>query len=368
MPKNYGVISRAKQIWTWLQDDPEVDYRFSANVVSVARISVVAFLAVFLMWVRGPSFLPAMVAILVAAAYQVGWWWWYVKRGHQITKRVAVAAITADVFVTGVGVMFSGGTRSPAVLVWAVTLSLSGVWIGVRSTLPALGVVLVFLAGTGLGPLDLHVDPHIGLFGRGVFAAYMLAFLMVHGGMASAAQRANARTLAAVQELARRDPLTGLGNRMSFDDGIQEMVRRAAETHERLSLAVIDIDNFKTVNDTYGHLAGDAVLVALARQIRSEVRQTDLAARLGGEEFVVLLANTDMAAAAVVMDRIRAGFAQLADARGTTFSAGIASVERHPSAQALLAAADEALYIAKRAGKDRVVLDGRAATLNTDAR
>ena len=362
------MINRARQIWTWLQDDPEVDYRFSANVVSVARISIVAFVAVFLISVRGPSFVPAMLVILAAAAYQVGWWWWYVKRGHEITKRVALTAITVDVFVTGIGVMFTGGTHSPGLLVWAVTLSLSGVWIGVRSTIPALGIVLVFLAGTGLGPLDLNMDPQFGAFGRGVFAAYMLAFLMVHGGMASAAQRANARKLAAVQELARRDPLTGLGNRMSFDDGVQTMLHRAAEFQERLSLAVIDVDNFKTVNDTHGHLVGDAVLVALARQIRSEVRQTDLAARLGGEEFVILLANTDAAEAAVVVERIRTRFANLPEARGTTFSAGIASVDQHLGAQALLAAADEALYRAKRGGKDRVVLDGRAASLSIDPR
>ena len=362
MPKYTGVISRAKQLWAWLQDDPEVDYRFSANVVSVARISIVGFLAVFFLWVRGPSFLAAMVAILVAAGYQVAWWWWYVRRGHEITKRVAVAAITADVLVTGVGVMFSGGTRSPALLVWAVTLSLSGVWIGVRATLPALAAVLVFLAGAGLGPLDMHVDPNIGPLGRGVFAAYMLAFLMVHGGMASAAQKANARALAAAEELARRDPLTGLGNRMSFDDAVQEMVAHAELANESLSLAVIDVDNFKAVNDTYGHIAGDGVLIALARQIRSEVRQTDLAVRLGGEEFVVLLANTNEAAAAIVIERIRTRFAALDEARGTTFSAGIASADRHLDAQALLAAADDALYRAKRTGKDRVVLDGKNPT------
>ncbi len=350
--------TRLTTTWKWLQADPDIDYRVGAGVVSFARISIG-----FLLWVRGPAFVPGMVALLLATALQVGWWWWYVKERHPITKAVAVLAIAADVVLTGVGVMFSGGTSSPAVLIWTVTLSLGGVWIGIRATLPVLGIVIAFLLGIGLGPLDMHVDPKVSAVQHGVFAAYMLTFLMMHGGVASAMHRASARALADMEAMARRDALTGLGNRLSFDDSVEGLLDHARANSLPLALAILDVDDFKAVNDNHGHIAGDAVLVALAGQIRSEVRQTDLAVRLGGEEFVVMLPNTDADAAIAIVDRIRSRFAQRPDALGSTFSAGVAVYgPDNDSPNALIEAADVALYAAKRAGKNRTVLDSLVAS------
>jgi len=140
-----------------------------------------------------------------------------------------------------------------------------------------------------------------------------------------------------------------------------EVTRARAQTP--LAVAIADIDHFKTVNDTHGHLAGDAVLAAVSAAIRDLLRDRDLCGRFGGEEFTLLLPRTTAAQALEITERIRQGISQLAIPRdGTaairvTISIGIAvpSQARH-TLDDLLAAADHALYQAKHSGRDRVVM------------
>jgi diguanylate cyclase (GGDEF)-like protein len=126
-----------------------------------------------------------------------------------------------------------------------------------------------------------------------------------------------------------------------------------------VSLVLVDIDHFKRVNDRHSHLVGDAVLRALATEIGRHCRVSDLAARIGGEEFVVLLPNTGFREACTVAERVRASIAalnltRLAPSLRITVSAGVAGSSPGCHADALLAAADEALYAAKRGGRNRV--------------
>jgi len=165
-----------------------------------------------------------------------------------------------------------------------------------------------------------------------------------------------------LREQAIRDPLTGLHNRRYFDETAGRDASRAARTGEALSIVAIDIDHFKTVNDRYGHAAGDRVLRALAAILTTGVRDSDLVCRIGGEEFVLLLPGAALAVAIARAESVRAQFAttpiDLGDgvAVRSTVSVGVALF--HPSLEThagTLRRADAALYEAKRAGRDRVV-------------
>lgn len=162
------------------------------------------------------------------------------------------------------------------------------------------------------------------------------------------------------------DYLTGVFNRRYFMDRLRDEAERTARGGPPFSVALIDVDNFKVVNDQHGHLAGDEVLCALAQACGKQVRTIDTFARFGGEEFAVLLPQTDALQAAHWLERLREAVAdlrvELATGRlGITVSIGVACPETaavQPAVQidAALRMADEALYRAKREGKNRVAL------------
>ena len=168
---------------------------------------------------------------------------------------------------------------------------------------------------------------------------------------------------ASLAAAARTDAKTGLLNAGAWQREAAVEVTRAARAQTPLAVAIADIDHFKAVNDTHGHLAGDAVLAAVSAAMRDLLRDCDLCGRFGGEEFALLLPRTTAAQALEITERIRQGISQLAIPRdGTaairvTISIGVAvpSQARH-TLDDLLAAADHALYQAKRSGRDRVVM------------
>jgi diguanylate cyclase (GGDEF)-like protein len=168
--------------------------------------------------------------------------------------------------------------------------------------------------------------------------------------------------------LATTDPLTGLFNPRAFHDELRHELGRTARYREPLSLLLMDLDGLKRINDQYGHEAGDAALRSVAEAIASGLREIDLGARIGGDEFAVLAPRTDAKAAVALAERLRALVAKSVDdraGRGSTISIGIASVS--PSSNApltpatLMAVADNALYAAKRAGGNRVSAGGTRA-------
>jgi diguanylate cyclase (GGDEF)-like protein len=167
-----------------------------------------------------------------------------------------------------------------------------------------------------------------------------------------------------LQRLIATDALTGLANRRRFDEVLDHEWRRLSRTEGTLSLVLIDIDHFKSFNDLHGHLAGDDCLRQVARAVSGVVnRAADLAARYGGEEFVCVLPETDAAGALVIAERIRAAVAALAVpharsgvAEVVTVSIGVATGRCRAglSPLILLGHADQKLYAAKAAGRDRV--------------
>ncbi|GMV39511.1 MAG: hypothetical protein AMXMBFR64_12270 [Myxococcales bacterium] len=164
-------------------------------------------------------------------------------------------------------------------------------------------------------------------------------------------------------ELAVTDELTGLYNRRYARVRLEDELRRHERYAPALACILLDIDDFKAVNDTYGHGVGDRVLVAVSDVIRNTVRRTDVAARYGGEELLVVCPSTGLEGAVVLAERLRVGIAEVIVDAGegrtvrVTTSAGVATTANvHADADGFLAAADTALYEAKHAGKDRVVV------------
>ncbi len=169
-------------------------------------------------------------------------------------------------------------------------------------------------------------------------------------------------SMAQTIELAITDPLTGLHNRRYLDNHFDTLFARANARRRDLSVMITDIDRFKLVNDAHGHLIGDQVLVEFARRLRKNVRGIDLACRFGGEEFVVLMPDTDHATALLIAERVRKEIEGSLFAIGdgpaiaVTASVGVASLSSGDGgAQSLMARADSALYEAKRNGRNQVV-------------
>jgi diguanylate cyclase len=166
--------------------------------------------------------------------------------------------------------------------------------------------------------------------------------------------------LANASQMVRHDPLTGALNRKGMDDALETEVARAHRHNSQLCLALLDIDNFKKLNDSLGHAAGDAALVHLAKVVQDAIRPEDTLARYGGEEFVVILPGTALEQAVNAMVRVqreltRRFFLHNNDKILITFSCGVAELGDGEAAMAAIQRADGAMYLAKRAGKNRVL-------------
>ena len=162
-------------------------------------------------------------------------------------------------------------------------------------------------------------------------------------------------------ELSLKDPLTGLANRRHFRAVLEREIDRVTRSGEAALLLMLDIDHFKKVNDTHGHLAGDIVLQSVARTLSACVRPMDTLARYGGEEFAVVLPDTDEQSALKVLEEIRQRFAEIhypaqPQDLSCTFSCGIAMLQPSLDGNTLSKRADEALYKAKHGGRNRVEL------------
>ncbi len=163
-----------------------------------------------------------------------------------------------------------------------------------------------------------------------------------------------------LERLANFDSLTGLYNRQAILGKLRELVNRTKRYKEEFSLSMLDIDHFKKVNDRYGHLTGDEVLEKIATLIRQNIRNTDVAGRYGGEEFIIILPQANLSSALVVAERIRIVIenAEMKDSAENVFaitvSQGLSGWEPGEDVHSLISRADEALYTAKENGRNRV--------------
>jgi diguanylate cyclase (GGDEF)-like protein len=165
---------------------------------------------------------------------------------------------------------------------------------------------------------------------------------------------------------ATTDPLTGLYNRLKFNQEIASEMLRSDRYKTPFSLVLFDIDQFKKVNDTHGHQIGDKVLVQLSRLALSLVRRTDLLSRWGGEEFVILATGSDGQMASQVAEKLRDGIERLVfeQVGSVTCSFGVAQYVEGDTAESLIGRADDALYRAKTNGRNQVELASQLAEAN----
>jgi len=242
----------------------------------------------------------------------------------------AVAAITALDWVTGPQTFLSILSVFPVMAVAWFALPEQAVVVASLSA----GAALLIAEGSG-----------------GVWTA--LALLVVL--LAAAAVPGRLRDALAHQtEAAATDPLTGALNRRAFQDAAERERLRAERRSEPISVAYLDLDGFKDVNDRHGHQAGDKVLEDVAASVLKTIRGTDLFCRIGGDEFVLLLPDTDAREAAAVV--LRARSAMGIENTPVTSSVGIATFRIVPTTVgAMIDAADDLMYQAKRQGKDRIV-------------
>lgn len=187
------------------------------------------------------------------------------------------------------------------------------------------------------------------------------------------------RDLDDVRRQSLLDPLTKIANRKSFDDGLMQAIADAQSSNAPLSLIIVDIDHFKSFNDTFGHQTGDQVLRLVAMTLKSNIKGKDLAARYGGEEFVAILPATDLTGAIIAAENIRRAIqAKELLKRSTneklgriTASFGVAAFHPSDTAASLIERADRCLYGAKHAGRNRVVSEDELpkvlAQINADA-
>ncbi|WP_269585280.1 GGDEF domain-containing protein [Roseibium sp. Sym1] len=162
-----------------------------------------------------------------------------------------------------------------------------------------------------------------------------------------------------LRQIMVRDGLTGLLNHVSFKEKLTSELNRSARTRDPFTVALLDLDHFKSVNDSHGHQAGDSVIQTFATLLKSSLRNIDVIGRYGGEEFAVLLLGADPAQAETTMDRIREEFERIEFAAGeetfhVTFSCGLAGSGEATGGEALLTLADTALYEAKAGGRNRI--------------
>lgn len=250
------------------------------------------------------------------------------------------------------------GTELSVVPLYLIPVAVAAWYIGRGS-----GRVMALLAGAAQLLADMSGNATAASWATILWNGAMIILLsMVMGEVLTRLHSA----LDSEHELARTDALTGLPNTRSFSEMATIEIDRSGRYHRAFTVASLDLDNFKSVNDTLGHAAGDRLLREVARTLRGNLRRVDVVARLGGDEFTLMLPETNAEQAGIAMSHVRVALRALTDEYGPEVHASIGTVtfSTPPKTVAdMLRLADVAMYRAKAAGRDRVV----SVTLPGDA-
>jgi len=237
----------------------------------------------------------------------------------------------------------------PSGVLWVYTVLVSNFLLVGRT--PALLLSSIVIAGVLLGDSDLA-----NATDRMTFVATSLLVCMFSYVFASRA----ARQRAELKAVALRDPLTGAGNRRGLQAELEIAMAASIRSGQPLGLLVFDLDHFKQVNDSFGHEAGDDVLLQISRLVHATTRMQDRFFRLGGEEFALLLPGTSVDALRNVAEKLRDSVERQVQCRGRTITILIGAAPFHPAdtPAGWLSRADAAMYEAKRSGRNRTVVCG----------
>jgi diguanylate cyclase (GGDEF)-like protein len=250
---------------------------------------------------------------------------------------------TTAVTITSLGALLSGGSRSPIVAFYFLIMVYAATaYPPYAQHRIAVGMVGVYALMAARDPVELGAS------------AVVAGALALTAWMSSIAARNQWGQLQEQMRLARVDGLTGCLNQRAFREVLDAEVERARRFDHPLSLVLVDLDDFKQVNDEVGHLAGDATLASTGEMLRGAVRGIDVVGRIGGDEFALLLIETHLDRAVEAAERVRRWVRTSIAPDSTTVSIGVAQLASGGSATSLLHDADAALYAAKRAGRDQV--------------
>lgn len=326
------------------------------DIISIPLANTVSWTGylLILFGVRSFAGRPArpLLYLLAIAAAAVPLFLWNEPEGF--AKRVvliAVLVMVCDVLLVREGLLLWRREQLVSGAILAALFAPTVVLFAIRGYLAATGRL-----GTEMFPTDTTSQ---------WLTATGTAFLLLRGSalLLLAAERSRNRLVT----IAQHDPLTGAMNRSGLERAMTQIAEDAGRRPGRLTLLLIDIDHFKSLNDTHGHAAGDRILQLFAEAARSELRASDVLARHGGDEFVALLPHMSAKDAVPVANRIRAAFARAlfdwdgAPLRQPTLSIGVAEGDAaSDELETLLQHADEALYRSKRLGRDRVQVQIRA--------
>lgn len=201
------------------------------------------------------------------------------------------------------------------------------------------------------------IMPTVDYMIKGISIVYLFSHVLVVGTLMfrmNIQKRLNYLQYIRLEELARTDELTKIPNRAACDKTLDQM----CSTHYKFAVILLDMDDFKQINDTYGHLAGDEVIVKTIETIKNEIRQDDIVARWGGEEFIIILPNTTMEGAVETANRIRDSLIKIKceDQLGTvTASFGVTAFINGEDTKSIIKRVDQLLYLAKNHGKNKVI-------------
>ncbi len=328
---------------------------FYERVVRVVSYSFIGS-ALFVVTITGLAEQPLTYVVLAMGAFLI-------VIGQDILPlsvlgrlRYPVEAVAAIVFVSLL-IVLSGGYQSPFFFGYLLLLAGASLWAeGIVPFSLALLSSAAYLVAVAIAPGVPPIgQPELGVVGFNLIALALVSYV------AAVIGREQRRARESALRLSRFDALTGLHTRGYFDAAIEREIVRAQRTGRPFSLLMLDIDGLKAANDRYGHEAGDRLLRAAADAIRGGVRASDFAARFGGDEFVVVLPDTDLQGAKRVGEKLRYDIARLAlrengDMLQTSVSIGLVSFpdDGRTSAE-LMRRVDLAMFEAKRRGKNQLV-------------
>ena len=273
----------------------------------------------------------------------------FVERIAGQSRPLLIAEAAFLTVILGAADVWTGSEFSFSIF-YLLPISLTALTLGKRWALANAGIASLIWLAADYAAGHVYSSPIIPYWNATVRLGYFVLFAVLFARLRSALEEESG--------LARLDPLTGIFNRRAFEELAASEISRAERYGRPLSLAFVDLDHFKQVNDDFGHEVGDTVLRQVAATLVATMRSADTVARLGGDEFAVLMPETDSPAAMIALEKSRAALKarMLMNGWPTTFSVGVVSADSSQlTLPELMAAADLLMYEAKRTGRDRIV-------------
>jgi diguanylate cyclase (GGDEF)-like protein len=356
----------------WLGSDAHQRIRVAQTSIAWFLMAVSALALNYLAWVGIASPRPVLLwSACVLLAF--GGFYGAIRSGHSL--RYADPSLTVPqmcvAFVGSVAAYAIAGAGRGAMIPILMVILMFGMYSLAPRTVHRLALLAVLLIGATMGLMALLkpavYEPKIEV-GHFLMVGAMLGVVATLAGQLSRLRERLRRqkidlsnALDRIQDLATRDELTGLVNRRQMQEVMQLEHQRCMRSGHAFCIAVIDLDHFKQINDSYGHPVGDEVLRAFAREALAAIRISDVMARWGGEEFLLLMSDTRGTLARLGIERLRERCEAMRPRVGNltlavTLSAGVTEHRAGESLADTIARADQALYAAKAAGRNRVVL------------